>query len=100
MNEMQAGAQLSPWGGGGRLRPTGCLHGNRQQPPGPEAAPGKSVTKQFLEVAPRLRLWRGEGGVWLAPHPGSRPDLMTPHLPSVRGGCAGARPPLATHPLQ
>ena len=31
-------------------RPTGCLHGNCQQPPGQESVPGKSVTKQFLEM--------------------------------------------------
>lgn len=50
-----------------------------------------------------LGLWllRGEGGgAWLALHPCSRPDLKTPHLPSMKGGCAGARPPLAAHPLQ
>lgn len=36
--------------------PSGCLRGNRQQPPGQESAPGKSVTKQFLEMVPPLPL--------------------------------------------
>lgn len=65
------------WEAEGTLRPlwprsTGCLHGNCQQPPGQEPAPGKSVTKQFLETVPSLSCVRQlgsgvpgpESGLW------------------------------------
>lgn len=69
----------------------GCLHGNGQQPPGQQPAPGKSVTKQFLVMVLHLpcnSLADDACSTVLAWSPslawcGCLSDHSIPHLPTV-----------------